>query len=82
LNRKITYSLTGEHAQNFTIDSSTGVVRAVYDLQRSSTKVFNLEVEAQDGGKPPKKASAELKVSLLTLIMGKLIFLPLGLPET
>lgn len=62
LNSKIVYTLTGEHAYNFTINGNTGVIRAVYDLQRSSTRVFNLEIEARDGGSPPRKTSTELKV--------------------
>ncbi|XP_076252739.1 cadherin-related tumor suppressor fat isoform X2 [Rhynchophorus ferrugineus] len=63
-NSKITYVLTGEHAYNFTINEDTGVIRALYDLQRSSTKVFNLEIEAKDGGNPARRASAELRVYL------------------
>ncbi|XP_050300468.1 cadherin-related tumor suppressor isoform X2 [Anthonomus grandis grandis] len=64
LNSRITYVLTGEHSHNFTINESTGVIRAVYDLQRSSTKVFNLEIEAKDGGKPARRTSTELRVHL------------------
>ncbi|XP_066141158.1 cadherin-related tumor suppressor isoform X1 [Euwallacea fornicatus] len=63
-NSKITYTLTGEHSHNFTIDKRTGVVRALYNMQRSSTKVFNLDIEAEDGGKPSRKTSAELKIHL------------------
>lgn len=58
----IFYTLIGEHANNFTIDAKTGVIRALYDLQRSSTRMFNLEIEARDGGRPPRKTSTELKV--------------------
>lgn len=63
-NSKITYSLAGEHAKNFTINQDSGVIKALHHLSRSSTSVFNLEIEAKDGGSPPKKASTELKVFL------------------
>ncbi|KAG5892988.1 hypothetical protein JTB14_031839 [Gonioctena quinquepunctata] len=63
-NAKITYQLTGEHARNFTINQKTGVIKALYDLQRSSRSVFNLEVEALDGGKVPRRAIMELRVFL------------------
>ena len=64
VNSKINYSLSGEHARNFTIDSETGVIKAAHDLFRGSTRVYNLEIEAKDGGKVPKRASAELKIFL------------------
>uniref|UniRef100_A0A6P7GGN4 Cadherin-related tumor suppressor n=1 Tax=Diabrotica virgifera virgifera TaxID=50390 RepID=A0A6P7GGN4_DIAVI len=64
MNSKITYQLTGEHARNFSINERTGVIKAVYDLQRSSTSIFNLEIEATDGGKPSRKTSTELRVYL------------------
>ncbi|RZC36743.1 Cadherin, Laminin G 1, EGF, and/or Amelogenin domain containing protein, partial [Asbolus verrucosus] len=63
-NSKISYFLTGEHAKNFTINPETGVIKALHDLFKSSTNVFNLEIEAKDGGKIPRKASTELKVFL------------------
>lgn len=64
INSKIEYRLTGEHAKNFTINEKTGVIKALHDLQRSSTNIFNLEIEATDGGRVPRKASTELKVFL------------------
>lgn len=64
VNSKITYYLTGQHANNFTINSETGVIKARYDLSKSSTNVFNLEIEAKDGGKISRRASTELKVYL------------------
>ncbi|KAJ8926397.1 hypothetical protein NQ314_021183 [Rhamnusium bicolor] len=63
-NSKIVYLLTGEHAKNFTINDETGVIKALHDLQKSSTSIFNLEIEAKDGGRIPRKASTELKVFL------------------
>ncbi|XP_025835928.1 cadherin-related tumor suppressor [Agrilus planipennis] len=63
-NSKITYSLSGRHAYNFVINSHTGVIKANQDLHKSSTTIFNLEIEAQDGGQIPKKASVELKIYL------------------
>jgi protocadherin Fat 4 len=63
-NSKITYSLTGEHSKNFTINPETGVIKASQDLSKSSTNIFNLEIEAKDGGKSPRKASTELRVFL------------------
>lgn len=63
-NSKITYSLTGEHANNFTINPESGVIKARYELFKSSTNVFNLEIEAKDAGKIQREASTELKVFL------------------
>lgn len=63
-NRRVTYMLTGEHANNFTINPKTGVIKALFDLFRTPNSVFNLEIEAKDGGKVPRKASTELKVFL------------------
>lgn len=63
-NSKITYYLSGEHGKNFSINKETGVIKALHDLYKSSTSVFNLEIEARDGGSVPRKASAELKVFL------------------
>lgn len=64
LNSKITYNLAGQHAQNFSIEEDTGVIKALHDLYKGSTGVFYVEIEATDGGRVPKKASAELKVFL------------------
>ncbi|KYB27849.1 cadherin-related tumor suppressor [Tribolium castaneum] len=64
INSKISYALTGEHAPNFTINPETGVIKAAQDLAKLGTKVFNLEIEAADGGKKPRKTSTELRVFL------------------
>ncbi|XP_057655100.1 cadherin-related tumor suppressor [Diorhabda carinulata] len=64
MNSKIVYRLMGEHARNFTINENTGVIKAIYDLQRSSTSTFNLEIEAADSGKYPRRTSTELRVHL------------------
>ncbi|CAH1977280.1 unnamed protein product [Acanthoscelides obtectus] len=63
-NSKITYSISGENAKDFIINNDTGVIKALKDLQKSSTRVFNLEIEAKDGGKIPRKASAEVRIFL------------------
>lgn len=63
-NSKITYSLSGEHSKFFVINPETGVIKALQDLNKVSTSVFNLEIEARDGGSNPRKASTELKVFL------------------
>ncbi|GJQ86646.1 ft [Trypoxylus dichotomus] len=64
VNSKISYFLSGEHARNFTINRESGVIKAAADLNRVSTNVYNLEIEARDGGKMPRRASTELKVFL------------------
>lgn len=64
VNSKISYQLAGQHSNNFTIDPETGVISALYDLHKSSTGIFNLKVEATDGGKIPRKAKMELKIYL------------------
>ncbi|CAH1174192.1 unnamed protein product [Phaedon cochleariae] len=63
-NARVSYQLTGKHATNFTINEKTGVIKASYNLQRSSSSVFHLEILATDGGKVPRRASTELKVFL------------------
>lgn len=63
VNSKISYYLRGQHANNFTINQATGVIKAK-DLSRSNTNAFHLEIEAVDGGKVPRRASTELNVYL------------------
>ncbi|CAH0559968.1 unnamed protein product [Brassicogethes aeneus] len=63
-NSKITYMITGEHSNNFNIDPKTGVIKAITDLSKVSTTIFNLEIAAKDGGVTPRQASTELKVFL------------------
>lgn len=64
INSKILYTLAGEHALNFSINPETGVIKAAQDLFNSPTKVFNLEIEAADGGMKSRKTSTELRVFL------------------
>ncbi|KAK9886911.1 hypothetical protein WA026_019169 [Henosepilachna vigintioctopunctata] len=63
-NSKVTYTLKGQHASNFMIDSNTGALKASHDLKESFTNTFNLEIEAADGGLTSRKSSAKLKVFL------------------
>lgn len=67
INSKIMYSLAGEHAKNFTINKETGVIKAAHDLLSNNAQtnsMYSLEIQATDGGRIPRKASAELKVFL------------------
>lgn len=66
LNSRIRYSLSGEHAKNFTINPETGVIKAAQNLNLNNgeSTVFNLEIRATDSGKQPRSATAELRVYL------------------
>lgn len=61
-NSQVAYRLVGEHSRFFRINPETGVIKVVQDLIKASTSVFNLEVEASDGGVKPRQTSAELTV--------------------
>ncbi|XP_057205827.1 protocadherin Fat 1 isoform X2 [Triplophysa rosa] len=49
-NAEITYQLRGSGAESFTIDSKTGVISTLANLDRETTDVYNLTVRAVDGG--------------------------------
>nr|XP_022911091.1 cadherin-related tumor suppressor [Onthophagus taurus] len=70
-NGKITYSIIGEHSNYFQIEPESGTISVISHppkpLKSSTESVYNVEIEASDGGKTPKRASAELKIFLRPL---------------
>lgn len=66
-NSKIVYTITGEDAQKFSINSDTGVIKAAEELSLSGQgvdKVFSLIINAVDQGVEAKSANCELTVIL------------------
>lgn len=63
-NSKIRYSIDQNFALMFKIDSTTGVVSAIGDLDREKTPVINFSAYATDGGKTPQKTSVQVSVIL------------------
>ncbi|XP_017783736.1 PREDICTED: cadherin-related tumor suppressor [Nicrophorus vespilloides] len=63
-NSKITYHLTGEHANLFTINPESGVIKAVTDLYKNARDVFALQIEAIDGGAVRRSAQTEVIIHL------------------
>lgn len=64
INSRIRYSLSGEHAKNFSINPETGVIKAGQNLfaNKDQVSMFNLEIRATDSGKRSRSASSELRV--------------------
>lgn len=67
LNNKLVYSLAGNGAGSvFDIDSATGEIRVIADLQyESSQKSYSLTVQVRDEGTPSLNGSAPLVVNIL-----------------
>ncbi|KHJ90244.1 cadherin domain protein, partial [Oesophagostomum dentatum] len=65
-NAKISYSIaSGNLAEAFTIDSSTGCIKTMRSLDREETSNYRLAVLATDHGVPPLNAEALVKVEVL-----------------
>lgn len=67
INSKIVYSVSGKDASRFTINLSTGVIKAAEELSLSGQgvdKIFNLIIHAVDQGHEPKSAKCELTIIL------------------
>ncbi|XP_059046362.1 cadherin-related tumor suppressor [Achroia grisella] len=63
LNKKIVYSLRGEHEKIFNINSETGVIKAKDNIIKyvsRSRSTFNLVIIATDNGDNPRQSTAEL----------------------
>lgn len=63
LNKKIIYSLKGEHEDLFTMNEETGVIRAKENIIKYTSKnmaPFNLIIIATDCGHTPRHSTAEL----------------------
>nr|CAD7429363.1 unnamed protein product [Timema monikensis] len=61
-NSHITFSLSGADADKFTLDPQTGVIKAGVEL--TGSRPYVLQVDAMDGAKVPRTASAGLEVRL------------------
>ncbi|EDO33359.1 predicted protein, partial [Nematostella vectensis] len=59
------YIVTSSVKGVFTTNSTTGVVSLTAELDRESVYQYNMLVVAQDGGSPPRTASAHVKVEVL-----------------
>ena len=60
---KITYSIeSGLHSKSFRIDSETGAVRVASALNFEKDPLFNLTIQATDGGMPSLHSSAHLVI--------------------
>lgn len=68
LNSKIVYSISGDDANKFNINPSTGVIRTAGELplsgQEGVDKIFSIIVQAVDSSPEPKSAKCELTVIL------------------
>ncbi|XP_013080549.2 protocadherin alpha-7-like isoform X1 [Biomphalaria glabrata] len=63
-NAVIVYSIDPEYAKFFFIDSKTGALTAVGDLDRETYPVMTFNVFAEDKGFPPLSSSAEVVIIL------------------
>lgn len=68
-NSHIIYFLGGEDASKFTMNQETGVIKASQELRLEDhgggdDMVYRLTIQATDGGKEPKSATADLVVKL------------------
>lgn len=66
-NSRITYTITGKDADQFTINPVTGVVKTKDSLATSGNDVegtYQLIVHTRDHGKESKSSSAELRINL------------------
>lgn len=68
INSLLSYSLSGEDANKFTINPSTGVVKTIEELRLrdhgSDDTFYELEIQVSDSGKIPRSSSAKLIVKL------------------
>ncbi|PFX22302.1 Protocadherin Fat 4 [Stylophora pistillata] len=65
-NAQVTYSIvSGNDANVFLINGSTGVITAVEILNQSSKSVYKLTVNATDGGSPKRFSSCSVVVTVL-----------------
>lgn len=60
----IVYSIDSDYKQYFDIDSKSGIVKAVGDLDRESTPVMRFNVYGTDKGIPPLESSSEIVIIL------------------
>jgi protocadherin Fat 4 len=65
-NSRVAFSLGGKDAALFSIDHDTGVVKAAQELSEISGRgrEFRVQLQARDGGREAKTATAELTVQL------------------
>ena len=66
LNSKVSYFLQGGNNDgSFAVNSDTGKVTVIRRLDRETTPVYTLVVEAIDGGVMPRNSTAHMKITVL-----------------
>ena len=61
----VTYSITNGNFENaFTIDSQSGVITIVSDIDREIVSSFSLVVQASDGGTPRRRTTANVEITV------------------
>ena len=67
-NQSLTYSiLQGNNDNLFTINSSTGRIRAIKSIQLSSDETYTLKIQVTDNGAEPLSATAFVTLNLIAL---------------
>ncbi|XP_030621432.1 protocadherin Fat 1 [Chanos chanos] len=61
-NRQLFYQLVGEEAENFRIDSESGIIFTAGLLDHEAKKQHKLMVKAVDGGAPPMSSEVQVTV--------------------
>ena len=64
-NGLITYSLDGEVSTIFTVNSSTGMIHLISELDRETSTNYTFDVIAMDGGNSSNLAALEIRVLVL-----------------
>ncbi|XP_068760232.1 protocadherin Fat 4-like [Montipora capricornis] len=65
-NGQVKFSLQGTDNGNFSIDSS-GFIHTATQLDYENTKVYILNVTAEDGGSPPLSSSAQVNITVINV---------------
>lgn len=63
-NGRVQYSLGGPHAGVLDVDPETGLVRLAAPLDFETLRLYNVTVQARDGGEPPLSSVATLLVEV------------------
>lgn len=63
-NARVTYSISGEGSQVFSIDANTGEIRTRLPLNRETTAGYVLTVTATDHGKPPMSDVTDVEINV------------------
>ena len=64
LNSKITYYLSGDDANRFSMKQESGVIKAAAALQGNANTVYKLEIRASDSGVNPMSSTTKVEIRL------------------